>query len=468
MLRADARMSANGIIVSRAGIQRPDYANPRDTQPFPVSESDALHPRVLPRGDSSGARCRRILVAAALVFGIVGCAGRPPLIASPSPVQAGGEVRNFIGPEDGGEAEAALRFGEWETRVERVRSQIVREAIQSDAEMVQSDRNVLYLSGGGALGAYSAGVLYGWSRTGTRPEFQVVTGISTGALIAPFAFLGPQCDEILKDLYTTVNNRDLFRLRPIRGLLSESFSDITPMARRLDAALTPELVDAIGREHRKGRRLYAGTTDLESQRFVVWDLGAIAARGRPQDRELLKQVCLGSAAIPGLFPPSHIRGHANGREMTERHVDGGVSRAIFFRPPVSRRWDRVPEPLAGTKVWCVVAGKLFDDPEPVGRLSLNILSKSASGVLYAQTRGDLARLWADSAMSGMEFRMTTIPADYPGPLSSKEFSPALMRPLFEEGVRQALAGANWRTRPPGAFPGERDRERSGIELTSPR
>ncbi len=118
-------------------------------------------------------------------------------------------------------------------------------------------------------------------------------------------------------------------------------------------------------------------------------------------------------------------------------------------------------------MWCVVAGKLFDDPESVGRLSVNILMKSASGILYAQTRGDLTRLWADTAMSGMEFRMTTIPAEYPGPLSATEFSPTHMRPLFEEGVRQALAGDHWRTRPPGALPGEGDRERAGIyEMSS--
>lgn len=408
-----------------------------------------------------GRRCLAAVVSVLAALAIAGCAGRGRLRVPSSPVGAGLDVRHVVDPSARREAGAA-GFEEIERRAELARARALADALRSDPELARSDRNVLCLSGGGALGAYSAGVLYGWSRTGTRPEFQVVTGISTGALIAPFAFLGPEYDEVLKDLYTSVNNRDIFRLRPVRGVFGESFSDITPLARKLDAALTPELVDAIAREHGKGRRLYVGTTELESQRFVVWDLGAIAARGRPDDRVLLKQVCLGSAAIPGLFPPSHVRIRVNGQELVERHVDGGVSRALFFRPPAGRLPGRRSEPLAGTKVWCVVAGKLYDDQQPVGRSSIGVLSRSASGVLYAQTRGDLTRIWAHAAATGMDFRMTTIPDSYPGPLSSTEFSPRLLRPLFEEGTRSAADG--WRTRPPGALPGEGDRERSTTDL----
>src|SRR5262249_10189312 len=156
------------------------------------------------------------------------------------------------------------------------------------------------------------------------PAFDVVTGVSTGALTAPYAFLGPKYDGELKRFYTTLETRDVYTLRPVRGLVTESLADNAPLAEQIDMVLTPEIIAEVAEEHRRGRRLYVGTTELESRRFVVWDLGAIACRGTPRDRELIKSILLGSCAIPGFFPPSKIGVTVNGRPYTEQHVDGGV------------------------------------------------------------------------------------------------------------------------------------------------
>src|SRR5262245_36186162 len=150
-------------------------------------------------------------------------------------------------------------------------------------------RNVLVLSGGGANGAFTAGVLNGWPASGTRPQFDVVTGISTGALIAPFAFLGPEYDEELARNYTGLHDGDIYRRRPLPALLwSDALADSAPLRRRIEAQITSELLARIARAHTQGRRLYVGTTDLERKQLVVWDLGAIAAGEDPGKLELFR------------------------------------------------------------------------------------------------------------------------------------------------------------------------------------
>jgi hypothetical protein len=333
---------------------------------------------------------------------------------------------------------------------------------------VPPKRAVLCLSGGGSYGAFSAGVLAGWTRTGTRPEFDVVTGISTGALIAPFAFLGPAYDTQMKDFYTTLESRDVFDLMLVRGLFSEALADNSPLARQVDGALTPELLGAVAAEHRKGRRLYVGTTELEGRRFVFWDVGEIAGRGTPESRELVKRILLGSAAIPGFFPASKIPVEVDGKRYVERHVDGGVSQALFFRRPYvppELADDPVATSLYDSDVYAVVAGKLYADAAPEKYRSLSIAGGSVSNIIYAQTRGDLVRLWTVCQLTGMNFRMTAIPPEFPAPKSSTAFKPAEMTAMFNEGVRLAQSGTAWRTTPPGTEFGENALKRAGTRLT---
>lgn len=186
---------------------------------------------------------------------------------------------------------------------------------------------MLSISGGAANGAYGAGLLKGWSEEGSRPKFKAVTGVSTGAITAPFVFLGKDYDGMMERLYTTMSTKDVMSLLgPVRILLGDSFASNKPLENQLKKYITPEILEKIANEHRRGRRLYVGTTYLDAQRFVVWDMGAIACRG---DTELFRKVILASAAIPMMFPPVYIHVKGNGVSYDEMHVDGGTIAQAF-------------------------------------------------------------------------------------------------------------------------------------------
>lgn len=322
-------------------------------------------------------------------------------------------------------------------------------------------RSVLCLSGGGAYGAYTVGVLYGWSCQGTRPCFDVVTGISTGALIAPYAFLGSSYDQQIKELYTTMDARDIYRLKPVTGVFSESFATNRPLARKLSEQVTPQMMAAVAHEHAKGRRLYVGTSEMEGHRFVVWDVGAIASGGRPEDLELIKKILLASTAIPGLFPPTRIPVTVNGECFTELHVDGSVSQSVFFRAPA----DQPGQSPQDVQVYVIVAGKLFADKDTITPRSLSIAFQNLQTFSFAHTRGDLFRIWSTCQLTGRGFQMTSLPVSYPAPASMTDFDREEMTGMYQEGVRQIMQGTAWRTTPPGLEPGEDPLVRSSTNLT---
>ena len=398
-----------------------------------------------------------LIVAVALLLG--GCRACHDRRHPPTPSGAGIDPRAVDDPTVENAVQADIR------QLYAV-GEKVREQVRPARPMPK--RSVLCLSGGGSYGAYSAGVLCGWTARGDRPQFDVVTGISTGSLIAPFAFLGPDSDGEIRTLFTTVRSKDIYRTRYVRGLVSDSFADNEPLARRLRQEVNCELVNRIAAEHARGRRLYIGTTELEGKRFVVWDVGAIACRGRPDDADLIVRVLLASTAIPGFFPPQEIPVTVDGRRYVEKHVDGGVSSSLFFRPPHVPPEVVAADPAArslyGTDVYAVVAGKLFADPAAVRPRALKVTAEALSGILYAQGRGDLTRLWTVCELTGMKYHQTSIPLDYPAPKSSTEFEPRAMTAMFEEGVRQVMAGTVWRSTPPGVEPGEQPDERAGTEL----
>jgi predicted acylesterase/phospholipase RssA len=340
-------------------------------------------------------------------------------------------------------------------------------------------RNVLTLSGGGAYGAYSAGFVDGWTRSGTRPEFDVVTGISTGALMAPYAFLGPEYDARLGDLYTKVQAADIFRIRawvtiPYRD--SVAVSD--PLKQLLDSQITPDLMARIAAEHKKGRRLYVGTTNLDTRRLVVWDLGAIASRAGPEGCRLFRDVLLASSAVPGMMPPVRFNIEVDGKPATELHADGGISAQLFVpshvfaavaaaaaadpNPPPGSD----PNPSAGN-LYVVVAGKLFPDAAPVRPRVLPVLGATANTLLYAYCRADLANLYGLSRASGMKYHLTALAQGFVGPESSVDFDQKEMQKLFDEGRRQGSSGPAWMHGPPTLSPGDGDYIRTGLRFRTP-
>ena len=253
----------------------------------------------------------------------------------------------------------------------------------------------------------------------------------------------------------------------MRGLFTIALADNTPLAELVDRIITQQMIEEVAAEHRKGRRLFIGTTELESKRFVFWDIGEIACRGCPDDRELIKKILLGSSAIPGFFPPSKIPVTVDGKPFIEKHGDGGASASIFFRPPHVPADQRTPEntDLAGVDLYMIVAGKLYADAEPLVKRSLSIAGSSVSAVIYSQTRGDLQRLYLIATLSGMNYHLAAIPPEFPAPTSSTEFSVGPMTAMFNEGYQLAATGNVWRKTPPGVKPSESPLQRQGTVLS---
>ncbi len=193
--------------------------------------------------------------------------------------------------------------------------------------------NYLAISGGGANGAFAAGLLVGWSDAGTRPEFTMVSGVSTGALAAPFAFLGPAYDERLRGVFTTYSTSDLVVRRNLLSILTgHSVFDTEPLEKVIARYVDQSMMETIAVEFRKGRRLWIATTNLDAGRPVIWNIGAIANSGAPGALELIHKVMLASASVPGAFPPVIIEVEANGNLYDEMHVDGGIISQIFVTP----------------------------------------------------------------------------------------------------------------------------------------
>ena len=419
--------------------------------------------------------CHQLAVRA-LVFGllgmaIIGCQSkRQARRECPSPVSQGLNVRDMIDQPTQLEADSLIDTAQLGADAQRLRNNAVDEAKKNRNPNAQPwrEKNILCLSGGGSFGAFSAGILCGWTAKGTRPTFDVVTGISTGALIAPFAFLGPAYDEQMKTFYTTLESKDLYKQKLLRGLCGEALADNTKLSQRVDDVLTPQLLKELEEEHRKGRRLYVGTTAAESKRFVIWDIGAIACKGRPQDKLLIKQILLGSSAIPGFFPPQHITVDLDGQCLTERHVDGGVSQALFMAPPYvppEQRSKNANHDLAGANVYAIIAGKLYADPQKIKPMALVLAAQEVSAMIYAQTRGDLQRMFTTTMLTGMNFHMTAIPTEYPAPTSSTAFEIPAMVGMFNEGHKMICEDRVWRKTAPGTAPGENANYRSGTCLT---
>ena len=327
------------------------------------------------------------------------------------------------------------------------------EARQSGLD--QEPLNVLAISGGGADGAYGAGLLEGWTETGTRPEFLVVTGISTGALTAPFAFLGSDYDDRLRQCYTTVRTDDLVDERGlIEGLTSDAFSSPRGLRELLETQLDEATFRRIGEEHRRGRRLFIGTANLDRMEPTYWCVSAIPGEDLPGGRELFIDIVLASASIPGVFPPVMIDVvDEDGNQFDEMHVDGGVCAQVFTYPPsVQIRRDEagigVFDRDRPATAWVIRNAPLTLRFEVVDRTLFSIAGRAISGLIRSNGIGDLYRIWVTTRRDGMRFRLASIPIDFD--LEPAEpFDPEYMTALYERGREDALSGHAWANHPPG-------------------
>jgi predicted acylesterase/phospholipase RssA len=338
----------------------------------------------------------------------------------------------------------------------------------------QKKYQILALSGGGRYGAYTAGVLQGWSDSSTRPTFDIVAGVSVGALLATSAFLGEKYNRRLIEAFVELTPGEVFRRRPIVALAwSNSFASSDPLRRRIAQYVNEEMMDDVAAAHAAGRRLYVGTTNLDTKRLAIWDMGAIAASGRPDRLELFRSVLLASASVPGFLPPVEFPVRLNGTEYTEMHVDGGITSEIFFRlsmlDPNPARLVKGPQPLAGSTVYAIVAGKLFADPHCTHPRIFRLLRESVTSLTAAMTQNDLVRISNIALLTGMNFRFTALRADFPDDDGdSLNFDPKVQRCLYDEGYRDGRRGAAaWRAEPPGFRAAERVIPRARTDFLDP-
>lgn len=307
----------------------------------------------------------------------------------------------------------------------------------------------LAISGGGANGAFGAGFLNGWSKTGSRPIFKIVTGVSTGALMAPFAFLGSSYDDALRALYTTTATRDIFAIGSLIGrlLTADSLADTGPLAALIAQHVDGEFLGKIAAAHAGGRRLYLGTADLDSQQFVVWNMGLIASSGRSEALDLFRKVMLASASIPIAFPPVFFEVEAGGRRYDEMHVDGAVGAHVFLNGGVFRP-SFIAERGGREDIFVIHNGLLRAEPSPTPRSLRGIAMRVLDASGRSAVLGDLFRIYAFSLQQQAGFQWTGIPQGVD--LSGAEvFDPVQMGMLFQIGYERALAGPEWSVRPPG-------------------
>ena len=317
------------------------------------------------------------------------------------------------------------------------------------AGIMHTEHNYLAISGGGADGAYGAGVLVGWSKLGTRPEFTMVTGVSTGALTAPFAFLGQNHDDQLKMLYTTLNSSKIFFRRSIFSIIrGDSVTDNAPLLAMLQEYVTDEMVAEIAGEYRKGRILCIETTDLDAGRPVIWNIGRIASTGHPDAGKLIRQILLASASIPGVFPPAYIEVQtADGTTYDEMHVDGGTSAQMFLYPTrtnyalLRRQLD-----IKGTPTAYVIRNSRAESVyKPVRARLTDIGARSVELLIRTQGIGDAFRIAATTQRDGVDLELTWIPMTAPPDPGEELFDPAYMSALFEYGYQRVINGEAWTT-----------------------
>ncbi len=315
----------------------------------------------------------------------------------------------------------------------------------------------LALSGGGQDGAFGAGVLCGWTQSGTRPQFKVVTGISTGSLIAPFAFLGPAYDHLIREAYTTVSDKDIYTAhKPLAILLSvvnikhlPALTENKPMEELVARLVDDKLLAEVAQEHRKGRRLLIGTTQLDAQRLVIWNMGAIANSGNPKALELFRKIMVASASIPAFFPPQYFEVEAGGGKYQEMHVDGGVQAEVMLYENAIK-----PFSIGGQrdrKIYIIRNEQVYPNYKRIKPQLKDIASRAIDSLLKSQGVGDLFRLYTYAKRDDLDYNLAFIPKDFHGTYTS-EFDTAYMNSLFQVGYNMACREYPWSKHPPDYSP----------------
>lgn len=283
------------------------------------------------------------------------------------------------------------------------------------------DVNYLVVTGNGPDNAYGAGLLNGMTDEGNPIEFEVITGVNTGALVASFAFLNEDSDALLKDIYTT----------PYEELITRH--------------VTLEFLEKIKAEHEKGRRLFVGTTNLDAQRAVIWDLGEISRFVTVDSLDLFHRVLLASASTSAT---TKIRVEAGGTIYEELHVGAGITNNAYFLPLNSVIGDYLKELGLTINTNMYVIRNSSSNPSwgPVENDKASVAARSIETLVKSLTTGDLHRLYSFTEVNGIGFQVITVP-DVFNEKTDQQFDPTYMRKLYDLGYNNGLIGVAWKNNP---------------------
>jgi hypothetical protein len=317
--------------------------------------------------------------------------------------------------------------------------------------IVGREHHYLAISGGGSSGAFGAGLLKGWTAAGTRPEFTLVTGISTGALTAPFAFLGPDWDDTLEELYTRYSTKDLVRQNPLVVMNASAMFNTHRLQGMIAKYMNGEVLEAIAREFRdKGRGLDIGTTNLDALRPVTWSISRIAASNHPEALNLIRKILLASSSIPIAFPPVHFDVEVDGKHYEELHVDGGATAQVFLYP-TGLDWKQVKERLdvqGNPDVYLIRNSCIAPEWAATKPRAMSIGLRTMTSLIRTQGIGDMFRVYLQAQRDGLDFFLAHIPDDFT-PRPTEQFDPVYMRKLFDLGYQMAESGYPWERTPTG-------------------
>ncbi len=327
------------------------------------------------------------------------------------------------------------------------------------ARGTSATRHFLAISGGGDDGAFGAGLLVGWSDRGDRPKFDVVTGVSTGSLSAPFVFLGEKYDAQLKEIYTETSANDVFVRRPIvfAAIASDAVSDSAPLRSMIARYLDRAMVQRIAEEYSKGRLLFILTTNLDQGRPVIWNIGAIAASNNPKAQDLIIDVLLASASIPAVFPPVMLDVTVDGAHHQEMHVDGGTIAQAFLYPPsfslksaaARAGIDAAKLKASRKRIAYVIRNGRFTRPEESVQLRTIAIAREALSTMTTSSGvNDTYRMYLLARRDGVDFNLASIGDDFDVPYKGP-FDTAYMQSLFAYGYQKGRAGYPWQKAPPG-------------------
>ena len=315
----------------------------------------------------------------------------------------------------------------------------------SDGQRKPTSIDVLALSGGGAEGAFGAGLLVGWTEAGNRPEFSVVSGTSSGALIAPFAFLGASHDPTLRDLFTSGIAETLLRVDGLNAIFGSGVFKTEPLKLLVAHYIDENLLHLVAAQHRRGRRLFIVTTNIDAQRTAVWNMGAIAASDYSGRLQLFRNILVASASAPGLFAPAYIEVQAGNALFQEMHVDGAVTSNVLAVPESVLLQKVAFTDIAKPKLYIIVNGKVTPDFAVIGDGTLSIVARSFYSTVKANTRNTLIATYDFARRNGWEFRLAAIQPDYPMTSTTFNFDTDYMRGLFNLGFSRGCTGQQWQS-----------------------